>query len=105
MFFVPYVILLVVSIQGSAALPCLRASKNLLIVGLGNMGETADGGSRHNIGYDCIDHFAALHRAQWKDSLKFITTYAAVVVDSEYNVGLAKPLTYMNEAGESVARL
>jgi PTH1 family peptidyl-tRNA hydrolase len=73
-----------------------------LIVGLGNPGlEYAK--NRHNVGFQCIDRLAANHglqfsRHQAKASLATGTIAGRRVI-------LAKPLTYMNLSGQSVAQI
>lgn len=76
--------------------------KTVLIVGLGNIGKEYDG-TRHNIGFDCIDSFvqAEPEMQPWtekKDQKCFVSTG---------NVGntkiiAIKPTTFMNLSGEAV---
>lgn len=76
--------------------------KTVLIVGLGNVGKEYDG-TRHNIGFDCIDAFVHTEPemqpwAEKKDQKCFVSTG---------NVGntkiiAIKPTTYMNLSGEAV---
>ncbi len=77
------------------------ASKTMLIVGLGNIGAEYDG-TRHNIGFACIDRFAEEHSFDpWvhkKDLKSFITQHTL----GDTRVILAKPTTYMNLSGEAV---
>jgi len=79
-------------------------SKNRLVVGLGNNGPSFDG-TRHNIGFAVVDHLASL----WKDvNMKVYpdlqVEYAALVVANK-NVGLLKPLSYMNLSGRPVSSI
>ena len=83
-----------------------------MIVGLGNPGPRYVR-NRHNIGFQCIDHFAHRHRLEGgRMQLR------AMVLDGWVNrsagsqaaanrvkVILVKPLTYMNASGEAVAPL
>ena len=73
-----------------------------LIVGLGNPGRRYVN-SRHNVGFQCIDHMAR----EWKVPLRE-RRKAAVLgrgsVDG-HEVVLAKPRTFMNDSGAAVAYL
>ena len=73
-----------------------------MIVGLGNPG-TKYTGSRHNIGFMCLDRFAN------DNSLKFVRSNSqAKIVEGRitcHDMILAKPQTFMNNSGESVGRL
>ncbi len=73
-----------------------------IIVGLGNP-TTKYQGTRHNVGFDCIDKIAATYQI----SLDFVK-HKAVCGTGYINgqkVILAKPQTYMNLSGESVRQL
>jgi len=82
----------------------IGASKTLLFVGLGNPGPEYSG-SRHNIGFECIDAFfanrAAGELSNWTDDAKFKALTCSGNIDGT-RVILAKPTTYMNLSGESV---
>jgi len=70
-----------------------------LIVGLGNPGREY-AGTRHNVGFRCVTHFARLHgisfdRQQCKAKVGTGKADGIAVV-------LAKPRTFMNASGESV---
>jgi PTH1 family peptidyl-tRNA hydrolase len=73
-----------------------------LIVGLGNPGKEYSS-NRHNIGFLCLNHFAKKHRIEFdkKQSKARVGTGRV----AGYEVVLAKPQTYMNASGESVAGL
>ena len=73
-----------------------------LVVGLGNPGEEY-AETPHNAGFQVIDRLAEMHsiRVNRRDS-KALTGVGEVAGKP---VMLAKPQTYMNESGESVARL
>lgn len=69
-----------------------------LIVGLGNIGSKYDG-TRHNIGFDVVDHLAEEAGATWKtDTLGDITE----VKHKGRTLILLKPSTYMNRSGKAV---
>ena len=73
-----------------------------LIVGLGNPG-SAYAGSRHNIGFRCLDHFAR------ESAIRFSAKHSLARVGQGEVAGqtifLAKPQTFMNLSGRSVSRL
>lgn len=80
----------------------LSSQKTVLVVGLGNTGKEYDG-TRHNIGFACIDAFAESQGfPKWieKVDLKCHLTKQQI---GETNVILIKPTTYMNESGQAVA--
>lgn len=73
-----------------------------LIVGLGNPGpEYKD--TRHNIGFRCVDVLAARHGLSF-DKRQSKATIAAGSIAGR-SVLLAKPQTFMNLSGDSVAAL
>jgi len=73
-----------------------------LIVGLGNPGpEYAN--TRHNVGFRVIDRLAERHRLEVRRLEKRALTGRGRLEDEE--VVLAKPQTFMNLSGESVAPL
>lgn len=83
------------------ALYTLGQEKTVLIVGLGNKGKKYEG-TRHNIGFACVDAFAAAHEfPAWseKKDLKSLITAETL---GDTRVILAKPQTYMNLSGEAV---
>ena len=74
--------------------------RNVLIIGLGNPGKDYDG-TRHNIGFDALDDFAARNDFPgWvnKSDLKSIITSHVL---GDCKVILVKPTTFMNSSGES----
>ena len=76
-------------------------NKTLLIVGLGNPGKEYDG-TRHNIGFACLDAFAKSNDfASWivKKDLKCLLTSQQM---ADTRVILVKPTTFMNLSGEAV---
>lgn len=75
-----------------------------LLVGLGNPGKEYEH-TRHNVGFSCLD---VLHKffvaSPWKLEKKFNALFAQADFSSE-KLFLAKPQTFMNASGESVAGL
>ena len=73
----------------------------LLLVGLGNIGDEY-AGTRHNIGFDIIDHFA-----DKQDFPGWVTNKDRKCAESSHTLGtariiLCKPTTLMNNSGEAV---
>lgn len=78
----------------------LGLNKTVMIVGLGNPGKEYDG-TRHNIGYACVDALAEkLEFDPWvhKKDLKAEVTQATL---GSARVFLVKPTTFMNLSGEA----
>ena len=78
-------------------------NKTVLLVGLGNVGKEFDG-TRHNVGFACLDAFATAHEFDpWmeKKDLKCLLT-SKVLGDNR--VILVKPTTMMNLSGEAVQK-
>jgi PTH1 family peptidyl-tRNA hydrolase len=73
-----------------------------LIVGLGNPGKTY-AHNRHNVGFRCLNHFARLHAIRF-DHRQCRARVGIGKVRGE-KLLLAKPGTFMNISGESVAGL
>ncbi|HEY8999300.1 MAG TPA: aminoacyl-tRNA hydrolase [Candidatus Saccharimonadales bacterium] len=85
----------------SVQLYTLGQNKAVLIVGLGNVGREYDG-TRHNIGFACLDAFASANDfAPWieKKDLRCLTTTGTV---GGNRIILCKPTTMMNLSGEAV---
>jgi PTH1 family peptidyl-tRNA hydrolase len=74
-----------------------------LIVGLGNPGTKYER-TRHNAGYWWVDAIAERKRAAWAKESKF-AGWVAKVAESDRDITLLKPATYMNESGRSVGAL
>ena len=76
--------------------------KTVLLVGLGNPGKEYDG-TRHNIGFACLDAFVAKTEGmgEWTDkkSLKCKLVSGQVGATRVYAI---KPETFMNSSGEAV---
>lgn len=69
-----------------------------LIVGLGNIGGEYDN-TRHNIGFDVVDHLAEQHDGKWKtDTLGEVCE----IKHKGRTLVLLKPSTYMNRSGKAV---
>lgn len=82
----------------------LGMHKTLLIVGLGNIGKEYVG-TRHNIGFTCVDKLAeSLEFDNWttKKDLKCQLTSKTV---GDSRVILCKPTTLMNLSGEAVQKV
>ncbi|PID30440.1 aminoacyl-tRNA hydrolase [Candidatus Saccharibacteria bacterium] len=76
-------------------------NKTLLLVGLGNPGREYDG-TRHNIGFACLDAFAAANDFEpWVNKTDMKCTLATKTV-GDTRVILCKPQTFMNLSGEAV---
>lgn len=78
-----------------------------LIVGLGNPGNSY-AGNRHNVGFQCLDYFARLHRIPIKErrlKLKALKAKYGMGEVAGIPVVLAKPRTFMNVSGQAVAQL
>jgi PTH1 family peptidyl-tRNA hydrolase len=73
-----------------------------LIVGLGNPGKTY-ARNRHNVGFQCLDYFARLHCIRF-DRRQCQARVGLATIKSE-NLLLAKPGTFVNLSGNSVACL
>jgi PTH1 family peptidyl-tRNA hydrolase len=73
-----------------------------LIIGLGNPGK-AYAGNRHNVGFRCVDLFAAKHGISMRQR-KAHSQVGVGVVHGE-SVALAKPRTFMNLSGDAAAAL
>ena len=71
-----------------------------LIVGLGNPGSKYVG-SRHNIGFMALDHFASRNRAGFRLQSK-LQGYLADVNFGARKLKLLMPDTFMNESGRSI---
>lgn len=73
-----------------------------LIIGLGNPGSQYER-TRHNVGFRVVDRLATTWGFSWSER-RARALVASGTVGGE-KVALAKPLTYMNLSGESVAEL
>ena len=73
-----------------------------LIVGLGNPGKTY-AGNRHNVGFQCLNHFARLHSIRF-DGRQCQARVGIGEVGGQ-KLLLARPGTFVNLSGKSVACL
>jgi PTH1 family peptidyl-tRNA hydrolase len=77
-------------------------NKTVLIIGLGNAGKEYDG-TRHNIGFECLDEFVAKNTdmENWvsKKDLKCLMSTGRL---GETHVIAIKPTTFMNLSGDAV---
>jgi PTH1 family peptidyl-tRNA hydrolase len=71
-----------------------------LIVGLGNPENQYDG-TRHNIGFMCINEYAKYNNAEFKEKFN---GYSAEFIHNGEKVILLKPDTYMNNSGQAVRK-
>lgn len=78
-----------------------------LIVGLGNPGDKYIG-TRHNLGFETLDYFLKKYlpvdKSSWEQDKKTNSLIKKIKI-KEDEVMLAKPQTYMNNSGQSVAAL
>jgi len=71
-----------------------------LVIGLGNVGIHFEG-TRHNLGFDTLDTFAANHSMVWQNKDKFKAVIAEATLNKQ-KVLLVKPITYYNLSGSAV---
>jgi peptidyl-tRNA hydrolase, PTH1 family len=71
-----------------------------LIVGVGNPGRKYEG-TRHNVGFDVLDHLAGRHRLEWESA----PADALIAKWRSASALLAKPLTFVNLSGHAVGEL
>ncbi len=74
----------------------------VLIVGLGNPGETY-ARHRHNVGFQCVKYLADRHGMRFLDKQHRARVASGTLAGQR--VVLAKPFTFMNDSGQSVAAL
>lgn len=78
-----------------------------LIVGLGNP-EDKYAGTRHNLGFDLVTHFASkllpVKKDHWEMSEKFKAEICRIK-EGDLDLLLVKPQTYMNHSGRAVAKI
>ncbi len=79
----------------------LGLNKTVLVVGLGNPGKEYDG-TRHNIGFACIDAFAKEQGFPAWTAKKDLKGQTASHTIGGTRVVLLKPTTFMNNSGEAV---
>lgn len=72
----------------------------LFIVGLGNPGDEY-ANTRHNLGFDVVDGIAREIEARFQEGKgDYLVAFGSF---KNREIGLAKPLTYMNNSGEAVS--
>lgn len=71
----------------------------ICLVGLGNPGAEY-AGTRHNVGFDIVERIAGQVRAPFKPGKGDYVIAVGSFKNTE--IGLVKPLTYMNNSGEAV---
>lgn len=69
-----------------------------LVVGLGNIGKEYDG-TRHNVGFEVVEEIAKILSCEFADNRKISASIAKAK-----NIVIAKPTTFMNRSGLSVAK-
>jgi len=74
-----------------------------LIVGLGNPGKEYEN-TRHNVGFLVIDTLAKKYKAEWEFKKLFIAELSKIKI-GETEILLAKPQTFMNLSGKTIAKL
>jgi peptidyl-tRNA hydrolase, PTH1 family len=88
----------------STSIPLFNTSlsnRTVLCVGLGNP-KSKYHRTRHNIGFDCINHFAHSHDfAGWREKSQLLG-YETSQNLGDTRVLLLKPTTYMNRSGQAV---
>lgn len=77
----------------------LNLNENVLIVGLGNVGDEYEH-TRHNAGFDVIDDIASITGVSFKKGFNGFYTKISSLGDKD--VFLLKPSTFMNLSGKSV---
>jgi PTH1 family peptidyl-tRNA hydrolase len=87
-------------VQSSAPLYSIGANKTVLIIGLGNPGKEYTG-SRHNIGFEILDEFAAKNDFPGWQSKRDLKCELTIQNLGENRVILCKPTTFMNNSGEA----
>ena len=75
-----------------------------LIVGLGNPGAKYEH-TRHNAGFQAVEHLAAQWGARWADEKKKFSARLARAEVTGHTVLLCEPLTFMNLSGEAVSSI
>lgn len=80
----------------------MSAGRHVLIVGLGNPGSRY-ARTRHNVGFQCVDRLAEEYG--WEFNRQQSKAMLASGLRGDLKVTLAKPMTYMNLSGHSVAPL
>lgn len=88
-------------ITTSPPLYSLGLNRTVIIVGLGNVGKQYDG-TRHNIGFACIDTLAEKQDFEPWIEKKDLKCYLTTQLLGTTRTILVKPTTFMNLSGEAV---
>jgi PTH1 family peptidyl-tRNA hydrolase len=88
-------------VSTSAPLYTLGLNKTVLIVGLGNIGKQYNG-TRHNIGFACVDAFAHGQQLGSWTLKKDLKAQVASGNAGDTRILVIKPTTFMNNSGEAV---
>lgn len=91
-------------ITSAAPLYSIGTHKSVLIIGLGNPGKEY-AGSRHNIGFEVLDAFAAANDFPPWSAKKDLKCELSLHTLGDTRVVLAKPITFMNSSGEAAQAL
>ncbi len=86
------------------ALFSVGTNKNVLIVGLGNVGKAYEN-TRHNVGFAALDAFAQAHHFNPWQEKKDLKCHLTSQTLGETRVILCKPATFMNLSGEAVQKV
>lgn len=87
-------------VSDSLPLYSIGLGKSLLIIGLGNPGNKYDG-TRHNIGFACVDNLATkLDFPDWVEKKDLKCLYSQQTI-ADNRVILIKPTTFMNLSGQA----
>lgn len=82
----------------------LSHERTVLVIGLGNTGKEYTG-TRHNIGFECVDHFAEKNEFPgWIDKKDLRCHYTSKTLGGT-RVILIKPTTFMNASGEAAYKV
>jgi PTH1 family peptidyl-tRNA hydrolase len=74
-----------------------------VIAGLGNPGSQYEG-TRHNVGFDLVDHISSKAGSEWKLEKRFDSLVSQVNICGKPCM-LVKPQMYMNESGRALGAL
>lgn len=72
-----------------------------VLIGLGNPEPKYDH-TRHNIGFEVVDYLADKWGFNWQKNTKFQALFTEGIAPNGQKIRLVKPLTYMNNSGQSV---
>lgn len=82
----------------------IGSNRTVLLIGLGNVGKEF-AGTRHNIGFECLDAFTAAHEfGEWTEK-KDLKCMLNMKIIGDIRVILIKPTTMMNLSGEAAQKV